>query len=567
MNYFSFENQGSNTYLVYTVAADDQLDTMSLGMITNNKIAGLASALYTQMDAEQYIKYNVSAKISVSQFFAGAVNRKRLIGVFSGIADAILTAEDYMIDISSILLDLDYIFSDVSTCETVLICLPVANENEPVNLGNFFKNIMFSTQFDQTENCDYVAKIINYLNSAPVFSLYDFKGILDEIKNGGAVQPNPVAVQETQAVSQPAPMATVQQTPSPVQPPVYQSVQQPVVSPAAGQAVYASPTDVIGSYTPDPTGMTQPQPDPVGAFDFPGRKPVVLASSAAPAASVASKNGSADNGGKKMSMFYLLQHYSKENAEIYKAQKNGNAAAVSQPQAQTGSAKEQKKAKKEKKKSEPSGSAAGFAVPGVPGTGFAIPGQQPKPPAQPPVVNHPAPPVTPPVNNYTTVISTPPPQVPPAPAPEPSRIPTAPVIMQPPVISSATGSMHFGETTVLGGGGIGETTVLSGGMQPAQTANPHLIRSKNNEKISVDKPVFRIGKERSYVDYFIGDNPAISRSHANIIIRESKYYVTDTNSTNHTFVNGMMIQSNSEVEIAHGDKIRLANEDFEFRIY
>ena len=31
-----FENQGTNTYLVYKISADDNLDTMSLGMLTNS---------------------------------------------------------------------------------------------------------------------------------------------------------------------------------------------------------------------------------------------------------------------------------------------------------------------------------------------------------------------------------------------------------------------------------------------------------------------------------------------------------------------------------------------------
>lgn len=61
---------------------------------------------------------------------------------------------------------LEYIYTDVSTCETVVICVPtVIKAENQVDLGTFFKNIVFSTQFDQTENCDYVAKLINYLNS------------------------------------------------------------------------------------------------------------------------------------------------------------------------------------------------------------------------------------------------------------------------------------------------------------------------------------------------------------------------------------------------------------------
>ena len=52
-----------------------------------------------------------------------------------------------MIDISSVILDLDYIFVDVSTCEATLICLPITNnEIQKPDLGAFFKNIMVNTQ-------------------------------------------------------------------------------------------------------------------------------------------------------------------------------------------------------------------------------------------------------------------------------------------------------------------------------------------------------------------------------------------------------------------------------------
>ena len=181
---FTFENQGTNTYLVYELRHSDEIDSMSLGMLTNNTIPGLAAASFTQMDTTKYIKYNVSAKVSVAQLFSGTVNKKRLVGVFAGVVDAMLSAEEYMIDTSSILLDLDYIFTDVSSCETVLICLPVMQDGgKNVDLGMFFKNIIFSTQFDQTENCAHVAQIINYLNSTPLISLGDFKEVLEKLSD------------------------------------------------------------------------------------------------------------------------------------------------------------------------------------------------------------------------------------------------------------------------------------------------------------------------------------------------------------------------------------------------
>lgn len=119
-------------------------------------------------------------------------------------------------------------------------------------------------------------------------------------------------------------------------------------------------------------------------------------------------------------------------------------------------------------------------------------------------------------------------------------------------------------TTVLGAD-PGGTTVL-GCEEPDTPLYPYLIREKSQEKISVDKPSFRIGKEKKYCDYFVSDNNAVSRSHADIITREQRYYIIDLNSTNKTYVDGRAIPIQKEVEIFAGTKLRLANEDFVFCI-
>ena len=534
MRELHYENQGTNTYLVYAIKEEDSIDSMSLGMLTNNKIHGLAQTLFTQMDSQKYIKFNVSAKVSAKQFFMGPVNKKRLIGVFTGIVNAMLAAEDYMIDTDTILLDLDYIFADVSTCETVLICLPVIDKySEKVDLGTFFKNIVFSTQFDQTENCDYVAKIINYLNSTPVFSLDDFSKLLKEIGQAQVTpQQTPVQQVKPQPSVQPTVQSQVQKKPVP-QPVVKQEPLKQVVQP--------EPKKVVSPL--------QTQPAVNMGFAVPGATPAQNV----PQQSVQSQQKTTD-AGKEISMFYLLQHYNKENAAAYKAQK----------EAKKGASKESKKSnKKDKVAMSPS-----FTVPGAPnqpsGVGFAVPGQQTQTPVTPvqQMVQKPSQPVAQqPVKPQQTIPASPTPvgqSVQPTPVQAPS---------QPTQTAPQGQAMNFGETTVLNAATFGETTVLNAGtVQREVKPQPYLIRTKNNEQIALNKPVFRIGKEKSYVDYFISDNTAISRSHANVINRDDEYFVVDTNSTNHTYVNGMMIQSNVETKIQDGAKIRLANEEFEFKL-
>lgn len=179
---FFCETQDAATYLVYRVQNSDELDSLTLEMMTHNAIPGFAAASFVQTETAKYIRYDISAKISAVKLFGGVVTKKKLLGVLAGIVDAMLVAEEYLIDSRNLLLDLEYIFSDVDTCETVLICLPVMNpEDKNHDVGMFFTEIVLSTQLDDTENCEYVKIILNYLNHQHLLSLSDFKVLLSQL--------------------------------------------------------------------------------------------------------------------------------------------------------------------------------------------------------------------------------------------------------------------------------------------------------------------------------------------------------------------------------------------------
>lgn len=106
----------------------------------------------------------------------------------------------------------------------------------------------------------------------------------------------------------------------------------------------------------------------------------------------------------------------------------------------------------------------------------------------------------------------------------------------------------------------------TGLLQENSVHYPSLYRVLTEETISVNKPVFRLGKERSYVDYFVTNNNAVSRSHADIITRGQKYFVIDLNSKNKTFINGEAIPVQCECEIFDGNRLVLGNEEFIFNV-
>jgi pSer/pThr/pTyr-binding forkhead associated (FHA) protein len=95
---------------------------------------------------------------------------------------------------------------------------------------------------------------------------------------------------------------------------------------------------------------------------------------------------------------------------------------------------------------------------------------------------------------------------------------------------------------------------------------PTLLRCSTNETILINKPVFRLGKEQSYVDYFVANNVMVSRSHADVITRSGRYFVKDLNSTNHTYINEREVPPQCEMELQDGDLLRLGNEEFVFHI-
>lgn len=174
-----------------------------------------------------------------------------------------------------------------------------------------------------------------------------------------------------------------------------------------------------------------------------------------------------------------------------------------------------------------------------------VTGKKKAAPAPAPVMQRPMPqqPQQRPMN-----VAAPAPQAPQAPRPAAPAAPFAPA------------NEGAGETTVLNEG-AGETTVLGGGAGSSCT----LIRKKNGEVITISAGEFVIGKERRRVNYCIADNNSISRAHAKIVTKGNDHFVVDMNSTNFTFVNGAKLGSGQEHILKTGDKIKLADEEFEFK--
>lgn len=216
MGKFSYEEQGTYTWLVYQAGEDEEMDSLSLGMLSKNKIPGIMPIIYTSINNADYVKYDISTQISVGDYLKGMMDRESVLGIFLGVLTAFVSAENYMLDVNSLALDMDYIFVDASTKETRIVCVPVrVRERKRLDLAGFFKNILVSVQFDPSAKFDFEYKqIINYLNSPRTFSVAEFRKMILQL-----YQPEASRTSHTPEANPPQPpMTNPPQSPAPKPP-------------------------------------------------------------------------------------------------------------------------------------------------------------------------------------------------------------------------------------------------------------------------------------------------------------------------------------------------------------
>lgn len=638
---FTYETQGANSFLVYAIGEKEEIDTLTLGMITNNKISGFLPAMFTQVNDTQYVKYNISSKISADQVFAGTVMKKQLLGIFLGISEAMLAAEDYMIPLNSLVLDLKHIYVDVSTYKAKLVCIPSTELIKQDSLNVFLKNIMFNTRFDGSENTDYVARIISKLNASSSMSMNEFKDMIALLKNElsmdeqmgmlsqelGAWEYEKVFRDKIDSdnskenlianegnVQKIQDMSNGQGIPNGLngQMQGMQNVQgmqgvQNVQGMQGGQngqmqgmqygqgiqnrqnrqmqgmqyGLNGSMQNMQGTLnnkkikkekkkkTKDGVTNAQSQmPNTNTMMNIPGQNGTINSvNSNTNSNKNSNTNGSTNaaasqaSGEEKISLGHLLMHFNSENMAKYKEQKAEN--------------KKQKKVQTMNGNNmvylNNSGNASNMG--GMNNANYMgnmnVAGNMQSQNVQSQTIQS--------QNMQSQTMQS-------------QNIQSQTMQSQNMQsqnmqsqniqnmgqqmsnvgqnITSMAGNMqnsNFGETIVLNSGTIGETVVLDSLLQN-NSIMPYLVRKKTGERVNITKPIFHIGKERSYADYFIADNSAISRSHANILLKNNKCFVMDTNSTNHTYVDGTMIPCNVEVELCANNILKLADEEFEVHL-
>ena len=563
---FSYDTQGGRAYLVYCLEESDKLSNVTLNMMQNNAFQYLADISFYQIDEKSYARYDVTSKVPAKDLFGHDVNKKILLSYMQSIVKAVQEADDHMLDARCLCLEAERIYVDVDDGKAVVICLPLDREGEPQpDFQRYFKDLLYSCTFSTNEDSSYFIKINNYLNSV-AFSLDDFEKLLEDLqdKKTPAARPHAGGTPGSAGGGSGTPVSVPPVTPPPQTPPSQGGrVNYPPISPGPAAPIYGPPPVKRPSVYPVQTPPATPnKPVP------PGPK--------APAVPIDQQ----DSSEPKMSWFYLMQNYSKENAAIYKQQKAKEKAAAAMAAAAPPAKKKEKPEKKkpEKKKSKEKPPVGGIAIPGQSGIparpGQPVP-QAPRPGAYPnPQAGYaPARPAGPgPAQQPGTYPNRP---ACPAPAQQPGTYPNrpaGPAPAQQPGAYPARPAAQYAPAPAVPGTVILDamenegTIILDDPEGVTREPKGVLIHKKTRMQVVIDKDEFRLGRNPNYADYTVSGGGAVSSAHAKIIRRNGEFYVVDTNSSNHTYINGSMIPSMVEKPLKAGDRLRLANEEFEFTL-
>lgn len=533
MGTFTYENQGTYTFLIYTADMDEEIDSVAVGMTTNNKLEGIISPGIQQKNMRMVYKFNITSMTAMEDVLLSVLNQKKLVAMIESMAKCILYSQQYLLTEENFLLDPAHIYVNVSTGETSLIVSPVVKQ-DGMSFQNFLKELLNSVISDESEDCTYIVKIRNYINKRDGFS---YEGLLDTLNKLGTPN-NSVYARADIPQAKPQP----QVTPTPVATAPQQNVApQPSAQPVAPKA---------------PVPPMAPQGPAVGT----GAKPMIPP---------------VPNNGPKPGM-------------SIPGTPNGVVAGATQakPEKEKGFGLGKLFGKKEKEAPEKKeASPLGFAYPGQTSGNpnvdkkygsMAIPGKSNMniPPVVPPQQNvapQPQKPVMPQTQPQqrtpmaTPVQNTVPQQATPAYAAPQQQAPSyaAPVAPAP---RASYVEEDYGNTIMMTDDDEAATVLLSGDDTVMQDDNAekrvYITREKNQQKLEITKPLFKIGRSADTADLYVAGNGMIGREHAFIIVQDQSVYVKDNNSKNHTYVNDVMVNAGERIELKDQDVVRLADENF-----
>ena len=606
---FRARNIGEEKYLSYTMGEDCELDEDVLDYCQDNAPEELIEIIYEEDDDYDYLTYPVTGKVSLDTYIQQEHDCESVLLILRNVAQEMISLKEQAIPLSYVLLNRGFIYVDAEKKTVQFLCLPIESKGAlSVEFKSFIRQLLANMKYDVEEDLDYVGKLLTYINGDN-FNLRGLIGLAEALmeeegisfEEAGAIDADGV---EVVSAEEEAPaenigdimnsLQTEDDTPLPeigddeeeeaeeendtpadgeldsILPAGMQAQEEAVtpepeaVEASESEAVEASEPEVVEALEPEVVEALEPATEPeakqVPQVEEPAAKvaaPVEEQPKVSPeTASILSQvkpEEKEENSGEKLQL-----KTSKKESDINLIKNRIKELVGEVPSAKPSMAP--------KKNIQTLEDLDNFLD------------------SKPPVVKR----NTVKVNRAAIIQQTEAElEAAEAEAAEATETKEAGETattgqtenIKVPVIEDIYDDMNIEKTdedkkpksTSILNKSVTALVKDAVGAVSAATANapkalPYLIRVSTEERIMLNKAVFKIGKATRGVDYTVGGNGAISRQHAFIIQKDGVCYIKDNKSTNHTYVNGKRVEDGVEEILTHDSIVRLGDEEFTFKI-
>jgi hypothetical protein len=183
----SFENDSTYSYLVLKLDNDVKLVNHQTEIICQNPSPAFVPFQIRRENENLNIYYNITSKISLAQYLnRKKLSKKELLDLLKNITKNLMLHANYLLDLSSFIIHLDYIYINPATAEVSLVYIPVSCERDTMEVYiSFLKDLVVnSANVIDNASDNYLQRILNYLKS-DVFNLSDFNRLIVDLRDFG----------------------------------------------------------------------------------------------------------------------------------------------------------------------------------------------------------------------------------------------------------------------------------------------------------------------------------------------------------------------------------------------
>lgn len=546
---FKARNIGNERYLTYTMGEDCELDEDVLDYCEENALKELVGIIYEEDDDYDYLTYDITDRVSLEEYIKSEMTCEKVLNILRNVADGLISLKEQAIHLSYVLLNKGFMFVDESDYSISFICLPVESKAAVASeFKGFVRQLLANMRYDVDEDLNYVGKLLTYINSDN-FNLRGLIGLSEALMDEAGINHDEAGTIETDGV----------EVVSAVEPEEKAAEESNIADFMTSLGEQDENLPEIGDDAEEEDEEPEEDEAPVDE-ELDSILPSDMASRTMNTEELKSE-AEEQSVAARQETEAVTEQVTEETAqpeaeEPQKAADNDDAKTTGSKQKETDVDVIKNRIKKlvgDKSNTPP----ASHTITSLEELDQILD-------SKPPVIKKNVVKV-----NRAAIIQ----NVAAEHESEEAAAEEADEKTQIPVIEDIYDDMNIEKDETeekpksrsILSRTVGENTKQNT-LLNAPKAVPYLIRVNTEERIMLNKPTFKLGKASRGVDYSVSGNGAVSRQHAVILQKDGVCFIKDNKSTNHTYVNGKMVEDGVEEILTHDSMIKLGDEEFIFKI-